>query len=89
MIYKILLHPKAAEFLSKTDVKIKERIIAALAELESSPKTKGQQLRDSRFFRLRTGDYRAIYTVDEGEKKVIILFIGHRREVYDDFSRIF
>jgi len=87
--YKILLHPKAAEFLDKADEKIKKRITEALAELRDSPKTKGQQLQDSRFLRLRIGDYRAIYTVNESEKRVIILFIGYRRDVYDDFSRIF
>ncbi len=89
MSYKILLHPKAAKFLKKLNEKIREKTVAALTELESSPKTNGQQLRDQRLFRLRIGDYRAIYTVDEDEKKVIILFIGHRRDVYDDFSRIF
>ena len=89
MSYKILLHPKAAKFLKKLNEKTRERTIAALTELESSPKTKGQQLRDQRFYRLRIGDYRTIYTVDEVEKSVIILFIGHRRDVYDDFSRIF
>ncbi|RLI21514.1 hypothetical protein DRO47_03685 [Candidatus Bathyarchaeota archaeon] len=34
------------------------------------------------------GDYRAIYTVDREELTVIVLFIGHRREVYDDFTRL-
>jgi len=87
--YKILLHPKAVEFLDKADEKIKKRITEALAELEVSSKTKGKQLQDSRFLRLRISDYQAIYTLNENEKKVIILFIGHRRDVYYDFSRIF
>lgn len=89
MSYKILLHPKAVEFLDKADEKIKKRITEALAELEVSSKTKGKQLQDSRFLRLRISDYQAIYTLNENEKKVIILFIGHRRDVYYDFSRIF
>jgi len=34
----------------------------------------------------RVGDYRAIYEIDDEKKTVIILFIGHRRDVYDEFS---
>ena len=41
------------------------------------------------YYRLRIGDYRAIYTIDNREQRVIVLFIGHRSEVYDDFSRLF
>jgi len=61
----------------------------SLKELEESPEKKGQRLRYSSFYKLRTGDYRAIYKIIKEEGKVIVLFIGHRRAVYDDFSRIF
>ena len=89
MSYKVLLHPKAANFLKKADTKLKNRIIASLRELENAPKEKGQRLKYTLFWRLRIGDYRAIYMVEEEAKKVKVLFIGHRREVYDDFSRLF
>lgn len=88
MSYRVLLHPKAAGFLKKVDVFLKERIKDRLRELESSPEEKGQRLKSSPFWRLRVGDYRAIYIIDEKEKRVIVLFIGHRGEVYDDFSRL-
>jgi len=86
--YRVLLHPKAAEFLKRADVPLRRRIRDRLRELVSSPKETGQRLKYSPFWRLRIGDYRAIYEVDEEKKTVIILFIGHRREVYDDFSRL-
>jgi mRNA-degrading endonuclease RelE of RelBE toxin-antitoxin system len=35
------------------------------------------------------GDYRAIYEIDRDESGVIVLFVGHRKKVYDDFSKIF
>ena len=87
MKYKIFLHPKAAEFLKNLNslrIKIKNR----LRDLEESPEEKGQRLRYSSFYRLRIGDYRVIYEISREEGKVIVLFIGHRRTVYDDFSRI-
>jgi len=87
--YRVLLHPKAAEFLKRADASLKERIKARLKELEDHPEEKGQRLKPTPFWRLRIGDYRAIYMIEEEAKRVIVLFIGHRREVYDDFFRLF
>jgi len=87
--YRVLLHPKAAEFLEGAEASLKERIKARLKELKDSPEEKGQRLKPTLFWRLRIGDYRAIYMIEEEAKRVIVLFIGHRREVYDDFSRLF
>lgn len=89
MSYRVLLHPKAAEFLEKADASLKEKIKARLKELETSPCEKGQRLKPTSFWRLRIGDYRAIYMIEEEAKRVIVLFIGHKREVYDNFSRLF
>ena len=88
MSYKVFLHPKAADFLKKAEANLRSRIKDALKGLENSPEAKGQRLRDSRFLRTRIGDYRAIYMIDEEERRVTVLFIGHRKEVYDDFSRL-
>jgi len=86
--YRVLLHPKAADFLKKAKTGLRNRIRDALKELESSPETKGERLQHSRFLRLRIGDYRAIYMVSTEKHEVIVLYIGHRKEVYDDFSRL-
>ena len=89
MKYKIFLHPKAAESLKNLNSSLRVMIKKRLRELEESPEEKGQRLRYSSFYRLRIGDYRAIYEINQEERKVIVLFIGHRRTVYDNFSRIF
>ena len=89
MKYKIFLHPKAAEFLKNLNNPLRIMIKNRLMDLEESPEKKGQRLRHSPFYRLRIEDYRAIYEINHEERKVIVLFIGHRRTVYDDFSRIF
>jgi len=65
--YRVLLHPKAAEFLRKADPKLRGRIKRRLKELEEEPANKGQRLYGSPFYRLRIGDYRAIYTVDRDD----------------------
>lgn len=89
MSYRVLLHPKAAEFLRKIEVNLRNRIKDSLRQLENSPKKRGKRLRHTPFYRIRIGDYRAIYMVEEEDKRVVVLFIGHRKDVYDDFSRVF
>ena len=86
MTYKILLHPKAAKTLNKTAEKA--RITEKLKQLKTDPQKDRQQLKPSEYYRIRIGDYRAIYEIDTNKKQVIILYIGHRKNVYDDFSKL-
>ena len=88
MGYEVLLHPKANSFLEGADNELQDRIRKKLHVLRDGPE-KGEKLKHSDFWRLRVGDYRAIYEIDHNNNQVIILFIGHRREVYDDFSSLF
>ena len=88
MNFVVLLHPKAVKELSKLEPQIGSRIRERLRDLENNPEVAGKVLKPSRFWRLRIGDYRVIYEIDKAEKRVIVLFIGHRKRVYDDFSSL-
>jgi len=85
--YVVLLHPKAAKELQSLSEPAKSRVKEGLRELRVSPTHLGKLLKGSKYWSLRIGDYRAIYQVSEDDSRVIVLFIGHRSEVYDDFSR--
>jgi mRNA interferase RelE/StbE len=87
--FTVLLHPKAAKALKKVDEQTRSRITEKLRELENHPEKAGKRLKYSDFWSLRVGDYRAIYEINRNKNQVIILFIGHRKKVYDDFSKIF
>ena len=87
MSYRILLHPKASAFLETVGSDLRRRIRDKLLTLVTNPR-KGTRLKHSEFWRLRIGDYRAIFEIDHESKRVLILFIGHRKDVYDDFSRL-
>jgi mRNA-degrading endonuclease RelE of RelBE toxin-antitoxin system len=52
-----------------------------------APEEKCERLKGSPLWRMRVGDYRVVYEIGRASKRVIVLFIGHRRDVYDDFSR--
>jgi mRNA-degrading endonuclease RelE of RelBE toxin-antitoxin system len=65
------------------------RIKELLGELGSAPEAKGKQLRHSEYWSLRVGDCLAVYEVWVERRQVVVLFIGHRKNIYDDFSRLF
>jgi mRNA interferase RelE/StbE len=87
--YVVLLHPKAIEELGDIDEPMRGRIKELLRELGSDPEANGKQLRHSEYWSLSVGDYRAVYEVWVERRQVVVLFIGHRKNVYDDFSRLF
>lgn len=89
MNFKIFLHPKAKKFADKLDKNVKERIKHKISELKEFPEERGKPLKYCNFWSLRVGDYRIIYELDKSNNKVVILFIGHRKNVYDDFSKLF
>ena len=88
MTFKVLLHPKAAKELQKTEKNIRTRIIHEAKQLDENPQKIGKPLKQSDFWSLRVGNYRVIYEIDQDKNQVIILHIGHRSNVYEDFSKM-
>ena len=88
MSFRVFLHPKAARFLEKAEPSLRRKIGEDLTRLADSPEEKGERLTNSPFWKIRIGDYRAIYEIDKEHRRVIVLFIGHRKHVYDEFSRL-
>ena len=73
MSYKIRLHPKTVNFLSKRNQATKEQLKSKIKVLENHPKIKRsgadiKKIRDANpeAYRLRIGDYRIIYVVEKG-----------------------
>ena len=89
MSFAVFLHPKAAKELEKIETATRIRIVERLRDLKDNPERVGKVLRHSNFWSLRVGDYRAIYEIDRARRQVIVLFVGHRKKVYGDFSKLF
>ena len=87
MTLSVLLTPRAARSIRKLERSVGARIQKSLAELAQNPEA-GEQLRPSKFWKIRVGDYRAIYEIDRSYNRIIVLFIGHRKNVYDEFFRL-
>ena len=86
MRFSVLLDPRVARQLGKMDVNLRRKIKEALSELQEAPDQKGERLHPSDYWKIRIGDYRAIYQIES--KSVIIIFVGHRSKVYDNFERL-
>ncbi len=84
MIYKILLSTKASDFLKKLDKSTRDRVENKLKDLSNNPEL-GKPLvgRLSGLWSLRVGDYRAIYQIKNEELLILVLKIGHRKNVYE------
>jgi len=89
VVFAVVLHPKAAKALKKIEKLIRLRIIEEFRELRNRPERVEKRLKYSDFWSLRVGDYRVIYEVNRGKDQVVVLFVGHRKKVYDDFSKLF
>ena len=84
MIYNIILAPSAARQLRKFDPDVRRRIQAALELLAAEPRPPAatRLVGGSGEWRVRTGNYRIVYEIKDDELLVLVLRIGHRREVY-------
>jgi len=85
MTYSITLAPSAARQLRKFDPDVRRRIQAALELLavEPRPPAAVRLVGGSGEWRVRTGDYRIVYEIKDGQLLILVLPIGHRREIYD------
>jgi mRNA interferase RelE/StbE len=81
--YSVFFLPRAdREFaaLSKSDF---ERVKRAIDSLADNPRPMNcQKLKGRGGWRIRAGDYRVVYDIDDSARSVMVVTIGHRREVY-------
>lgn len=81
--YRVELTPAAARQLRKLDPQTGRRIAGAIELLAVDPRPPAsRQLRGRPGYRVRIGDWRVIYTVDDGVLLVLVLRLGHRKDVY-------
>jgi mRNA interferase RelE/StbE len=82
--YRIELRPAAVRALKKVHPDDRERIQGAIALLGQDPRPpKAKALSGRPGFRVRVGDYRVIYTIQDDILLVVVVTLGHRSDVYD------
>ncbi len=82
--YRIELRPAAARSLRKLDPQARRRVQGAIALLAQDPQPPAARALQGRpGLRVRVGDYRIIYTVEDDVLLVLVVRLGHRRDVYE------
>lgn len=81
--YKLLIKPSALKELEAIPRPDRGRVVARIEKLADDPRPQGcEKLSGEDKYRVRQGDYRVVYLVDDRAQEVTIFRIGHRREVY-------
>jgi mRNA interferase RelE/StbE len=82
--YRIEVRPAAVRSLRKLDPSVRHRLQGAIALLAQDPRPPAARaLQGRQGLRVRVGDYRILYTVADDVLLVVVVTIGHRRDVYD------
>ena len=83
MRYEARIVPSAQRDMDRLPTPIGARISSRILTPEDNPRPRGaNKLSGREEYRLRVGDYRVLYTIDEEGHIVTVLAVGHRREVY-------
>jgi len=84
MTYTLIIPPSIEKTLDKLPVSIRNRILSRIEYLKIVPRPPGmRKLKgEDDLFRIRIGDYRIIYTIEDMELVIIIIRIGKSNDVY-------
>lgn len=87
-LYGFAYSERALSFLRGLAPKLRRQIISKIEALASNPRppksklVRGMKDGQEPVRRIRSGDYRVLYTVRDNDQLVVILDIGHRKDVY-------
>ncbi len=81
--YRVEVRPAAVRALRNIDRNARPRIEGAIALLAEDPRPPASRpLRGRDGYRVRVGDYRIIYTIQDDVLLIVVVTLGHRREIY-------
>ena len=83
MRYQVIIPKSVGKELDRLPDEVVSRILARLAGLETNPRpTDVKKLKGRDAWRIRVGDYRVIYEIHDRVLQIILITVGHRREIY-------
>ena len=83
MRYRVILPKSVQKELDRLPDEMLKRVMARLTELEVNPRPPDvKKLKGRSAWRIRVGDYRVIYEIHDRELQILVITVGHRREIY-------
>ena len=81
--YRLLIKPSAVKELEAVPREYRRRLATRMRELATQPRPPGaEKLSGHDLYRVRQGNYRILYEIIDHDLIVLVIKIGHRREVY-------
>ena len=82
--YDVRIKPSAVKELERIPTKKdRRRVVSRIRALAEDPRPPGcEKLSDAERFRVRQGWYRIVYSIDDDSREVVVVKVGHRRDVY-------
>jgi len=85
-MYEIIISDKALKQLEKLEKSIQERIFKVLERIRIRPEAHVTKLIGDAGYKLRVGDYRVILDIDENKLRILIIKVGHRKNIYKNLN---
>jgi len=82
-MYEITFTKTSLRQLKKLEKAIQKRVIATLERIRLFPYKYASRLREFDYYRLRIGKHRAILDIKENPPRIIVLEVGHRKNIYE------
>ena len=85
MSYQVLFTPRAEREFESLPEAARRRIAPRIDALAEEPRPRGIKKLQGRegTYRLRAGDYRVLYTIEDRVVTVVVVRVGHRRDIYE------
>ena len=80
--YEVLIAASADKELAGMQRMLRQRVIDKFEEISKDPRGTDSKKLDEATYRVRVGDYRIVYHVNDEERRIMVTRIRHRREVY-------
>jgi mRNA interferase RelE/StbE len=81
--YSVLIKPSAAKELERLPAKPRRQLAKRIRSLADQPRPVGcEKLTGEDLYRIRQGDYRAVYSIEDADLTVLVIRVGNRRDIY-------
>ncbi|MFH1763617.1 MAG: type II toxin-antitoxin system RelE/ParE family toxin [Gemmatimonadota bacterium] len=90
MAYRIEVTPRALKDLKALPTRERQRVAGEIDSLEDNPRPQSCKKLKGRkdFYRVRVGDYRVVYRIEDEVLLILIVRIGDRKEIYEIIRRL-
>ncbi|MBL7206095.1 MAG: type II toxin-antitoxin system RelE/ParE family toxin [Candidatus Aenigmarchaeota archaeon] len=81
-MYNVIFSKKAGKEFDKLEKIIQKRLVSVIKRIRIRPEAFVRKLVGGPYYRLRVGEYRVILDIRKGELIILVISIGHRRNIY-------